>query len=290
MLHCDSVLTRSPTSTVTIGGKDSNNCIMDKFTVSLKSEQQTDTDEEDHESAKESIDKSTSPTNTNTGSKRKFRIIDETLLSEEEARKLELRRAYNRDCASRARIRTKSLVQELQEQVRSLKDEKEDLRQSNAKLQACLAFSEKQNRELLANRSLSEGRSLSSVAFGTGDLALLRPTLQQGIGMGNNNLGAATNLAYITEQSRQLRYLPQNQWLQQQSSASSLPGANSSTLFTIPMSTAMNNTALSNDELNLREHLLNMNSQSNSSDLLEALIRMRQGYNDNTGNTKNQQF
>ena len=258
--------------------------------MSLKSEQQIDTDEEDHESAKESIDKSTSPTNTNTGSKRKFRIIDETLLSEEEARKLELRRAYNRDCASRARIRTKSLVQELQEQVRSLKDEKEDLRQSNAKLQACLAFSEKQNRELLANRSLSEGRSLSSVAFGTGDLALLRPTLQQGIGMANNSLGAATNFAYIAEQSRQLRYLPQNQWLQQQSGASSLPGANSSTLFTIPMSTAMNNTALSNDELNLREHLLNMNSQSNSSDLLEALIRMRQGYNDNTGNTKNQQF
>ena len=275
MLHRDIVLTYSPLSTVSKGEKVITN--MDK--LAIKSEQQDDSEE--HDNKTESIEGNVSPTTT-TGPKRKFRIIDETQLSEEEARKLELRRAYNRDCASRARTRTKSLVQELQEQVRSLKQEKEELRQSNTNLQACLAFSEKQNRELIAKHSLLEGRSFHSAALGAGDLPLLHPTSLQGMGLRNNNLTAASRLMYDAEQSRQLNLLQQNlllqQQQQQQNAASAMSAANASKLFPAQSSAALNNMALSNNQLNLHDQLANINSAPNS-DLLAALVRMRHGDN-----------
>lgn len=273
MLHRDSAPSFSPTSAVSNRGKVI--ATMDK--MDLKSDQHDDSN--DYDSKRESIglDGNTSPTTTTTANapKRKFRVIDETQLSEEEARKLELRRAYNRDCASRARTRTKSLVQELQEQVRSLKEEKEELRQSNANLQACLAFSEKQNRELIAKHSLMEGRSMNSVALGSGDLSFMHQSSLTGMRLGNN-LVTASRLMYDAEQSRQLNYLQQNLLLQQQQSAASAVSAvNSSKLHPTQSSTAMNNMNLSNNERNLRDQILIINSAPNS-DVLAALLRMRQ--------------
>lgn len=273
MLHRDTAPTFSPTSTVS--KREKVIAIMDK--VDLKSDQHDDS--EDHDSKREGtgIDGNTSPTTTTmNGPKRKFRVIDETQLSEEEARKLELRRAYNRDCASRARTRTKSLVQELQEQVRSLKEEKEELRQSNANLQACLAFSEKQNRELIAKHSLMEGRSVNSGALGAGDLSFMHQSSLHGMRLGNNNLATASRLMYDAEQSRQLNYLQQNLLLQQQqNAASSVSAVNSSKLYPTQSPTAMNNMNLSTNERNLRDQILSINSAPNS-DVLAALLRMRQ--------------
>ena len=275
MLYRDTVLTYSPSSTVSKG---------EKVTAKMDNLEKTSNDSEDHDDGKKSSDGNVSPTTTTTGPKRKFRIIDETQLSEEDARKLELRRAYNRDCASRARTRTKTLVQELQEQVRTLKEEKEELRQSNANLQACLAFSEKQNRELISKHSLVAGRSFQSSAIGTGDLPLLHPSSLQGMGLRSNNLTAASRLMYDAEQSRQLNLLQQNlllqQQQQQQSAAAAVSAANSSKLFPTQTSNALNNMNLPNNQLSLSDQFRNMNSAPNH-DLLAALVRMRQG--DNNG-------
>ena len=233
---------------------------------------------ENSDDKKKSINGCISPTTSTIGPKRKFRIIDETQLSEEEARKLELRRAYNRDCASRARTRTKSLVQELQEQVSSLKQEKEELRQSNTNLQACLAFSEKQNRELIAKHSLTEARSFHSSAFGARDLPLLHTTSLQGMGLHSNNVTAVSRLMYDAEQSQQLNLLQQSLLLQQQqNAASAVSAANSSKMFPA-QSSAFNNIVLSHDQLNIRDQFMNMNSAPNR-DLLAALVRMRQDNN-----------
>jgi hypothetical protein len=274
MRHRDSAPTFSPS---TISKREKVIATMDK--IGLKTDQLDGS--EDHDSKREGtgIDGNTSPATTTTtakGPKRKFRIIDETQLSEEEARKLELRRAYNRDCASRARTRTKSLVQELQEQVRTLKQEKEELRQSNANLQACLAFSEKQNQELIAKHSLLDGRSMNSAALGTRDLSLLHPSSLQGMRLGSNNLATTSRLMYEAEQSRQLNYLQHDLLLQQQQNAASAVSAiNSSKLYPTQSSTAMNNMNLSSNEQNLRDQILSLNSAPNS-DVLAALLRMRQ--------------
>ena len=276
MLHRDNTPPFNPT--VTVSKREKIIATMDE--IDLKSDQHDDS--EDHGSKREGtgIDGTTSPTTTtataSNGPKRKVRIIDETQLSEEEARKLELRRAYNRDCASRARTRTKSLVQELQEQVRTLRQEKEELRQSNANLQSCLAFSEKQNRELIAKKSLMELRSMNPVGLGTGNLSLLHPSSLHGLRLGNNNLATASRLMYDAEQSRQLNYLQRNLLLQQQQNASAAVDAvNSSKLFPTQSPTAMNNMNLSTNERNLRDQILSINSAPNS-DVLAALLRMRQ--------------
>jgi hypothetical protein len=282
MLYRASDLTASPTLAVSKGEKGIAK--MDHF------DQKSNKNEDNDDDNKDSIDGNVSPVATSTGPKRKFRIIDETQLSEEEARKLELRRAYNRDCASRARTRTKSLVKELQEQVRTLKQEKEELRLSNANLQTCLAFSEKQNRELIAKHASLDGRSFQSSTPGTGDLPLLHPTLLQGMGLRSNNMTAASRLMYDAEQSRQLNLLQQNLLLQQhheqlqhqqhQNSAASVAVAatNASRLLPEQSPTGLNNMAFSNNQLVLRDQLMNINSAPNS-DLLAALVRMRQNEN-----------
>lgn len=222
-----------------------------------------------------SLETTTPPTTQ--GQKRKFRIIDETKLSEEEARKLELRRAYNRDCASRARIRTKSLVQELQEQVRSLRQEKEELNKSNANLQACLALSEKQNRELINKYCFLEGGSINSMAVGAGNLSIL-PSSLHGMRLGNSTLAAASQLMLNAEQNRQLNYVQQNLLLQQQNDAaafSAVAAANAKLFPSTPSSTLMNEMNLSGHQLNTRDQILSSTTASNS-DILTALLRMRQ--------------
>jgi FtsZ-binding cell division protein ZapB len=103
------------------------------------------------------------------------RIIDETLLSAEEAEKLESRRAYNRECATRARKRTKTLVNQLQDEVKSLQTDKEELRRENAVLKAQLEGFEKQNQTLMFKNVMADHR-----AMGTNPGAFMPPTLRPG--------------------------------------------------------------------------------------------------------------
>jgi hypothetical protein len=86
------------------------------------------------------------------------RIIDETLLPPEEAEKLESRRAYNRECATRARKRTKTLVNQLQDEVKNLQTDKEELRRENAVLKAQLEGFEKQNQTLMFKNVMADHR------------------------------------------------------------------------------------------------------------------------------------
>lgn len=93
------------------------------------------------------------------------RTIDETLLPPEEARKLELRRAYNRECASRARKRTKQLVSQLQTEVADLQQDKSELRKANAILKNQLSTLEKQYRAVLLKNAVN-CTSLTSMTRG----------------------------------------------------------------------------------------------------------------------------
>jgi hypothetical protein len=79
------------------------------------------------------------------------RTIDESLLSEDEAQKLEARRAYNRKCAANARKRSKDLISTLQKQVKELTVEKEDLIRRTDIMRAQLELLEAQNRSIMMN-------------------------------------------------------------------------------------------------------------------------------------------
>jgi TolA-binding protein len=79
----------------------------------------------------------------------KKRIIDETLLPSDEAEKLLARRAYNRECASRARGREKRHISELEKQVAELREDKESLRRSIATMEQQISLLKRQNQVLL---------------------------------------------------------------------------------------------------------------------------------------------
>lgn len=98
----------------------------------------------------------------------KRRIIDETLLDEDEARRLEARRAYNRQCAAKARKRSKDLIAHLQQQVEQLTKDKTALERTNEVMQAQLQLLEQQNRTLMMNQ-----RAPSAMIPGVGGNALL---------------------------------------------------------------------------------------------------------------------
>jgi hypothetical protein len=66
------------------------------------------------------------------GSKKRYMIIDETKLPSDEAERLLAKRAYNRQCAERARKRSKETVQELLQQVQELHADKVELRRTVA--------------------------------------------------------------------------------------------------------------------------------------------------------------
>lgn len=92
------------------------------------------------------------------------RVIDETQLSPEEADRLQVRRAYNRECATRARKRTKTLVTQLQDDIKQLQEDKDDLRRENAVMKAQLEGMEKQNQTLLFKQAMNEQRQMAQVA------------------------------------------------------------------------------------------------------------------------------
>jgi hypothetical protein len=62
------------------------------------------------------------------GPKKRYMIIDETKLPNDEAERLLAKRAYNRECADRARKRSKETVKELLQHVQELYAEKVELR------------------------------------------------------------------------------------------------------------------------------------------------------------------
>lgn len=265
MLPRYTLLTNSPTTAVSTIEKG----IVNMESMRKESDHNGDSDNHDNDGTDDALSSTNRP-------KRKFRIIDETQLSEEEARKLELRRAYNRDCASRARTRTKTLVQELQDQVRQLKDEKEELRQANTTLQACLAFSEKQNRELIAKQSILDGRNAYPAALGPIDLRHVNTT-QSDIGLGTSNNTATSLLMLQIQQQRQQQDMIQHAILRQQQAAT----LNSSKLYPHSTPLPINSSAtLSNNDINIRHQLMNLNSPSDSK-LYDALARLNESNNTN---------
>ncbi len=92
------------------------------------------------------------PNDTKSRRSAKRRIIDETLLDDDEARKLESRRAYNRKCAAKARKRSKDLISQLQEEVHQLNEEKTRLERNTEVMFAQLKVLEQQNQTLLLNQ------------------------------------------------------------------------------------------------------------------------------------------
>jgi hypothetical protein len=69
-----------------------------------------------------------SPIIDTSGPKKRYMIIDETKLPRDEAERLIAKRAYNRQCAERARKRSKETVKELLQQVQELHADKVELR------------------------------------------------------------------------------------------------------------------------------------------------------------------
>jgi hypothetical protein len=107
-------------------------------------------------SSKESGDGSESLSNHTPSIVSKKRVVDETLLPPEEAEKLLARRAYNRECASRARKRGKQLVAQLEAQVKELQEDKDELRRSLLKMEKQVHNLEMQNQALLLKQILAD--------------------------------------------------------------------------------------------------------------------------------------
>lgn len=95
------------------------------------------------------------------------RVIDETQLAPEEAERLEKKRAYNRESATRVRMRNKHLVEHLQEEVATLSKDKKELMRVNREMRAQMALLEKHNQTLLLKQLLQSEqrqRTTDSVA------------------------------------------------------------------------------------------------------------------------------
>lgn len=111
------------------------------------------------------------------------RTIDESKLSDDEVRKLELRRAYNRDCARNVRQRSKALVDTLKKKVENLTKEKSKLERQNEVMNAQYKVLERQNQTLLllsATPTASPSRAIGLSSGGglTGGAPAAHPSLQ----------------------------------------------------------------------------------------------------------------
>jgi hypothetical protein len=86
------------------------------------------------------------------GLKKRFMLIDETKLPKEEAERLLVKRAYNRECAERARKRSKETVKELYRQVEELQADKTELRRTLATMEKEIRMLKDKNKALTLNR------------------------------------------------------------------------------------------------------------------------------------------
>ena len=110
----------------------------------------------------------------------KTMMIDESLLSPDEAEKILARRAYNRDCATRARKRSKLTVAHLEKQVKELQQDKEALRRSLVVMGKQMVELESQNKALklqqmlpatnpgIGNGMIADPNSVGSATMGSG--------------------------------------------------------------------------------------------------------------------------
>ena len=101
-------------------------------------------------------DSTNSSVTVHSSPKKRYMIIDETELPSEEAERLLAKRAYNRQCAERARKRSKQNVQELLRQVQELYADKEELRRSLATKEKEMQLLQNKNRMLLQMMSRQE--------------------------------------------------------------------------------------------------------------------------------------
>jgi len=130
----------------------------------------------------------------------KRRIIDETLLDEDEARRLEARRAYNRQCAAKARKRSKDLISHLQQQVEQLTKDKTTLERTNEVMQAQLQLLEQQNRTLMMNQRPHQNSMMTG--GGTGSFL---GAVQGGAGSMGQNAGNFPSVSLLESLSAQGR-------------------------------------------------------------------------------------
>ena len=129
----------------------------------------------------ESIDKPI--VSTSLSSNRKG-VVDETKLSADEAKILEERRAYNRECATRARKRVKQTISHLESQVKELQDDKTELRRCLAAMENRLISLTNENRAFVAKIQIATDHSASNVIYnsridGLANLSLPSPQLLQ---------------------------------------------------------------------------------------------------------------
>jgi hypothetical protein len=158
--------------------------------------------EAQHNSVASDSDASVSTTSKQRISSARKRVIDETQLAPEEAERLQARRAYNRECATRARKRTKNLVAELQDEVKSLQTDKEDLRRENAVMKAQLEGLERQNQTLIFKQTLSNRQPFS--VFGAMPGGFMYP----GINLGDAFSGLQTSHVGMNEAALRAGLLP----------------------------------------------------------------------------------
>ena len=81
--------------------------------------------------------------------------INEAVLSTDEMERLQTKRAYNRECASRARQRGKELISQLEKQVKDLHDDKSELRRTVAIMEKRLKHLQRENELLLGTQAIA---------------------------------------------------------------------------------------------------------------------------------------
>jgi predicted RNase H-like nuclease (RuvC/YqgF family) len=113
----------------------------------MKHPMKNNNDSADSSSLKGSVGEGSGAASTNV--KKRITVIDETLLPQDEAEKLLAKRAYNRDCAERARKRSKQMTEELHCKVKELQEDKHELRRTLVNMEKQLKMLQKQNDELL---------------------------------------------------------------------------------------------------------------------------------------------
>ena len=116
---------------------------------------------------------------------------NEASLSADEVERLEAKRAYNRECASRARQRGKDLIAQLEKQVKDLHDDKSELRRTVAAMEKRLKLLQRENEFLLGTQAISSYDNL--VAGKMSENGAIPPTqLPFPPGIRSTNLNAAT--------------------------------------------------------------------------------------------------
>lgn len=119
--------------------------------------------------------------------------INEAFLSADEAERLQAKRAYNRECASRARQRGKELIAQLEKQVKDLHDDKSELRRTLAAMEKRLKQLQKENELLLGRNAIS---SYDAVMAGTmienGAIQIPPTQFPFASGIRSSNLNATT--------------------------------------------------------------------------------------------------